>query len=198
MRFVAFEAGDYIRFAYNELGMNFDDSDSDQREKQITAEAHLEKARLEMLNGYNADVFIKKSFLTREPSEANDLEDSNLYKQGYSTSNLTKWYGYTIPYDFIRIISSNAKIAQRGEVIYSNVDSGLEIDYVYNIPYNKIGGLAQQLLIKLLAYSLTSVYSMYDKKDILFQDIQYLGAKINNQNNEKTFKTIKRTPISRW
>lgn len=193
-----YEAGDYIRFAYNMIGLNFDDSDADKYQRTEIAIANLEKCKNEMLNQTVSDCFLKRQKLTR----VNETTTNPNSKSPYSNflNNKDIWYGYSIPHDFIRIINSSSDVIRIGNVIYSPNETMLEITYIRDIPYNEIDGNAQSLLINKLASTLANIYNLRDTNllSILDKNLETSIANVKFDNNEKCFADIIPEELERW
>lgn len=185
------EAIDFIQFAFNNLGMNIGEVNTNQEQRMIIAKAHLAKCKLEMLNTSLNDCFLKIDTLTR-----NNLEITNPNLQ----NSTEKWYGYYIPYDFIRIANSNDRVVRKGKNIFSPKENGLQLEYIYDIPYNEIDGNAQSVLINLLSISLAKAYSISDAN--LTNELNYNleQSKLNSEydNNNKNFFSLTKDKVRRW
>lgn len=195
------EAWDYIKFAYNNIGMNIDDSDSDKSSRIITAKAQLALAKKRLLLTTLSDCFTKQLSLTRTSDEITNPTAKIPLGNRYSGRITDKWYGYYIPYDYVRTIGSNGEQVRIGNVIYSPLEEGLEIQYVADVEYNQIEGTAQFTLLNLLTKQLAQRYGITSETNLMTMiegDLDECAATSKFDNNNNIHYDIMDNPIKRW
>lgn len=195
------EAWDYIKFAYNNIGMNIDDSDSDKSSRVITAKAQLALAKKKLLLNTVSDCFVKQLKLTRTvdtiSNPTRDVPTTVRVSAGYEDV----WYGYYIPYDYVRTIKSNGEQVRLGDLIYSPMETGLEIQYVADVEYNKIEGTAQFTLLNMLTKQLALRYGITTNTNlmsIIENDENESAMQSKFDNNNRVFYDVTNNPIKRW
>lgn len=195
------EAWDYIKFAYNNIGMNIDDSDSDKSERIVTAKAQLALAKQRLLMETVSDCFLKQKVLTRTEDTISNPESNDVLPDRFNGYVNSKWFGYYIPYDYVRTIKSNGKQVRIGNLIYSPLETGLEIQYVADVEYNQIQGTAQFALLSILTKQLALRYNISSNSNlmtIIESEADETLTKAKYDNNNRIYYDIRSNPIKRW
>lgn len=195
------EAWDYIKFAYNNIGMNIDDSDSDKSSRIVTAKAQLALAKKRLLLTSLSDCFLKQVKLTRTSDEITNPTAKVPLGDRFRGTITDKWFGYYIPYDYVRTIGSNGEQVRIGNVIYSPLEEGLEIQYVADVEYNQIEGTAQFTLLNLLTKQLAQRYGITSETNLMTMiegDLDECVATSKFDNNNNIHYDIMDNPIKRW
>ena len=176
------EAIQFIVAAYDDIGNNFSRSDLDRGHARAKGEKALERAKRKLLTRFAFDWARKTSTLARNQLTIPDERYMNLDR---------KFNGFTLPYDFLKLINPfNCREAfVRGEAIYSEVEEGLTIDYIGDVPYNEIPGSAHELFIKETAYNLANSSGNMERAKFILQELQMLYEDADFLNNNSKLGT---------